>query len=235
MSLARAVYADSDIYLLDDPLSAVDSHVGRHLFDQVIGHHGILKNKTRILVTHKLTVLPHVDQILVIKDGVISESGSYAELVAQKGDFAEFLVQFLTEENEEVVDENELQAMEEMAAAVKPEIERRMSRIRSETSSERGSKTGSELRRRKPSGVGSGIGSDRKKSIAQSAKGQGQEDRRKAARKGAKLVEAETAEVGSVKWSIYLKYFRAIGISLFFGIMFLNMCSSALNVGSSFW
>ena len=45
MSLARAVYQDSDIYLLDDPLSAVDAHVGKHLFENVIGHTGVLKHK----------------------------------------------------------------------------------------------------------------------------------------------------------------------------------------------
>ena len=45
MSLARAVYQDSDIYLLDDPLSAVDSHVGKHIFDKVLGPQGMLKDK----------------------------------------------------------------------------------------------------------------------------------------------------------------------------------------------
>ena len=45
MSLARAVYQDADVYLLDDPLSAVDSHVGRHIFDEVIGPKGLLRNK----------------------------------------------------------------------------------------------------------------------------------------------------------------------------------------------
>ena len=45
ISLARAVYADADIYMLDDPLSAVDSHVGKHIFDNVIGPNGVLKNK----------------------------------------------------------------------------------------------------------------------------------------------------------------------------------------------
>jgi ATP-binding cassette subfamily C (CFTR/MRP) protein 3 len=45
ISLARAVFSDADVYLLDDPLSAVDSHVGRHIFDQVIGPEGMLKNK----------------------------------------------------------------------------------------------------------------------------------------------------------------------------------------------
>ena len=52
VSLARAVYNDADVYLLDDPLSAVDSHVGKHIFDNVISHNGVLKHKTRILVTH---------------------------------------------------------------------------------------------------------------------------------------------------------------------------------------
>jgi ABC-type multidrug transport system fused ATPase/permease subunit len=48
ISLARAVYADTDIYLLDDPLSAVDAHVGKHLFDKVLGPKGLLKNKVNI-------------------------------------------------------------------------------------------------------------------------------------------------------------------------------------------
>ena len=47
MSLARAVYQDADVYLLDDPLSAVDSHVGKHIFDKVIGPNGMLKGKVR--------------------------------------------------------------------------------------------------------------------------------------------------------------------------------------------
>ena len=45
VSLARAVYQESDVYLLDDPLSAVDSHVGKHIFDKVIGPEGVLKGK----------------------------------------------------------------------------------------------------------------------------------------------------------------------------------------------
>ena len=53
VSVARAVYNNADIYLLDDPLSAVDSHVGKHMFDQVIGPQGLLKNKTRVLVTNR--------------------------------------------------------------------------------------------------------------------------------------------------------------------------------------
>ncbi|CAG2120870.1 unnamed protein product, partial [Medioppia subpectinata] len=94
VSLARAVYSNADIYLLDDPLSAVDAHVGRHLFDKVIGPKGILHNKTRILVTHRVSVLPEVDQIIVLKDGSISEFGTFEELVANKGEFAEFVAEY---------------------------------------------------------------------------------------------------------------------------------------------
>lgn len=47
VSLARAVYFNTDIYLLDDPLSAVDSHVGKHIFDKVIGPQGLLKEKVK--------------------------------------------------------------------------------------------------------------------------------------------------------------------------------------------
>ena len=50
ISLARAVYADRDIYLMDDPLSAVDSHVGKHIFNQVIGPEGMLKDKVLLVL-----------------------------------------------------------------------------------------------------------------------------------------------------------------------------------------
>ena len=48
MSLARASYADADIYLFDDPLSAVDAQVGKHIFDELLGCNGLLKNKVRL-------------------------------------------------------------------------------------------------------------------------------------------------------------------------------------------
>uniref|UniRef100_A0A3B4U443 Multidrug resistance-associated protein 4 n=1 Tax=Seriola dumerili TaxID=41447 RepID=A0A3B4U443_SERDU len=66
INLARAVYQDADIYLLDDPLSAVDAEVGKHLFEQCIC--GLLKNKCRVLGTHQLQHLRAADQILVLKE-----------------------------------------------------------------------------------------------------------------------------------------------------------------------
>nr|XP_040048069.1 multidrug resistance-associated protein 1 isoform X2 [Gasterosteus aculeatus aculeatus] len=90
VSLARAVYCERDVYLLDDPLSAVDAHVGKHIFEQVVGPQGLLKDKTRVLVTHGLSYLPQADLILVLVEGEVSEMGSYQHLMATEGAFAEF-------------------------------------------------------------------------------------------------------------------------------------------------
>ncbi|KAF5918367.1 hypothetical protein HPG69_011807 [Diceros bicornis minor] len=85
LSLARAVYRKAAVYLLDDPLAALDAHVGQHVFNQVIGPGGLLRGTTRILVTHALHVLPQADRIVVLEDGAIAEMGSYQELLHRKG------------------------------------------------------------------------------------------------------------------------------------------------------
>ncbi|NXM06487.1 MRP3 protein, partial [Tyrannus savana] len=110
VSLARAVYSGSDIYLLDDPLSAVDSHVAKHIFDKVIGPEGVLKGKTRILVTHGISFLPQVDHIVVLVDGKISEMGSYQDLLKQNKAFAEFLRNYALDED---IEEDEPTMLEE--------------------------------------------------------------------------------------------------------------------------
>ena len=76
VSLARAVYSDSDIALLDDPLSAVDAHVGSAILEECLLD-GPLASKTRVLVTHALHVLAKTDYIYVVEDGVIREQGTY--------------------------------------------------------------------------------------------------------------------------------------------------------------
>ncbi|KAF9416233.1 hypothetical protein BGZ94_010270 [Podila epigama] len=86
ISIARAVYADADIYIFDDPLSAVDAHVGHQIFEKAIS--SILGNKTRILITNGTNHLASVDQIVVVKEGRISQNGQYDDLIQDKqGDF----------------------------------------------------------------------------------------------------------------------------------------------------
>ncbi|RXM37114.1 Multidrug resistance-associated protein 4 [Acipenser ruthenus] len=99
VNLARAVYQDTDIYLLDDPLSAVDAEVGRHLFEKCIC--GILRNKPRILVTHQLQYLQATDQILVLKEGHMIAKGTYGELQRSGVDFTSLLKKDEDEEDED--------------------------------------------------------------------------------------------------------------------------------------
>ncbi|XP_068992123.1 ATP-binding cassette sub-family C member 4-like isoform X2 [Neodiprion pinetum] len=80
VNLARAVYRDADLYLLDDPLSAVDSRVGRHLFEKCIN--GFLKSKTRIIVTHQLQYLEQVDTVIFVNRGTVECQGTLQELSA---------------------------------------------------------------------------------------------------------------------------------------------------------
>ncbi|XP_065758078.1 ATP-binding cassette sub-family C member 4-like [Muntiacus reevesi] len=84
VSLARAVYQDADIYLLDDPFSAVDAIVSRHLFEQCIRQ--ALKEKITILVTHQLQYLKYASQILTLKDGITVEIGTYSEFLKSRID-----------------------------------------------------------------------------------------------------------------------------------------------------
>ncbi|RUS82077.1 hypothetical protein EGW08_010154, partial [Elysia chlorotica] len=101
ISLARAVYQDTDVYLLDDPLSAVDAHVGKHIFQNVIGPEGIIRGKTRVMVTHGVHWLPLVDSIIVMDQGRITEAGTYEELMTHNGPFAQFVRTYLLEHEDE--------------------------------------------------------------------------------------------------------------------------------------
>ena len=81
VSIARALYSDSDIYLLDDPISALDAHVGRNIINNCICDY--LKDKTRILVTHAIQYCNKADRIIYMKDGRINWEGDFDELVKQ--------------------------------------------------------------------------------------------------------------------------------------------------------
>ncbi|KAI9353217.1 P-loop containing nucleoside triphosphate hydrolase protein [Zopfochytrium polystomum] len=79
VALARALYQDADIYLLDDPISALDAHVGAAVFERCIK--GALASKTVVLVTHQLHLLPHADMVVVLDKGTIAQVGTYKELI----------------------------------------------------------------------------------------------------------------------------------------------------------
>ncbi|XP_078067709.1 ATP-binding cassette sub-family C member 5-like isoform X3 [Mustelus asterias] len=89
ISLARALYSDRNTFLLDDPLSAVDAHVGAHMFTNAIKSG--MKGKTVLFVTHQLQYLVDCDEVLFMRDGCIAEQGTHEELMTLNEDYAALL------------------------------------------------------------------------------------------------------------------------------------------------
>ncbi|KAK3704049.1 hypothetical protein RRG08_049006 [Elysia crispata] len=241
VSLARAVYADSDVYLLDDPLSAVDSHVGKQLFDEVIGPEGMLKKKTRVLVTHGISFLPQVDKIIVLVDGQVSEAGSFRELMTLNGAFAEFLRNYLneelTEEKAGALGEADIKSVREeilsqlgSCAGDEKELQRQVSKISERIrldSEARGSTNSlsSGLRKR----IGSSevdLVEEKEKLINGQPKGQEEKD---------KLIQAETAETGRVKMAVFMAYIRAVGPTLSVVIMIFYVLYNGTSIYANIW
>ncbi|KAJ3132928.1 hypothetical protein HK100_004842 [Physocladia obscura] len=119
VNMARLLYCDSDIVLIDDPLSAVDAHVGAHLFTRCIKN--ALAARTRILVTHQLHFLPQCDKVVVMKDGYISEQGTYQELISNNEDFARMIASHGAHSNDDSEDD-ELEGKEQLIAKREKEV-----------------------------------------------------------------------------------------------------------------
>uniref|UniRef100_UPI00398EC1ED ATP-binding cassette sub-family C member 3-like isoform X4 n=1 Tax=Pristiophorus japonicus TaxID=55135 RepID=UPI00398EC1ED len=231
VSLARAVYSDTDVYLLDDPLSAVDAHVAKHIFDKVIGPEGALKGKTRVLVTHGISFLPQVDQIVVMVNGKVSEMGSYQELQDQNEAFAEFLRNYaqrdeVEEDEPTVLDEDEeflgedalsnhidLSDNEPSAAEARKLFMRQISVISSD-----GEPSAWKSTRRRLS---------EKKKVIESPPPTLPESKR--------LIEAETTETGRVKLIVFWQYLKAVGPFISVVICVLYCCQNAAAIGANFW
>uniref|UniRef100_A0A8C9WQW9 ATP binding cassette subfamily C member 12 n=1 Tax=Scleropages formosus TaxID=113540 RepID=A0A8C9WQW9_SCLFO len=98
ISLARAVYSNKDIYLLDDPLSAVDAHVGKHIFEYCIKKE--LKGKSIVLVTHQLQYLEFCDEVVLLDNGEILEIGNHAALMNSGGRYAHLINNFQMEKSQ---------------------------------------------------------------------------------------------------------------------------------------
>ena len=110
LNIARAIYFNTDMVLMDDPLSAVDAHVGRHIFDNAIC--GLLKDKCRILATHQLHVLSRCDRVIWMQDGHIETIDTFNNLMKFNEGFQKMMAttaQEETIEEEEVTNEDEIE------------------------------------------------------------------------------------------------------------------------------
>lgn len=220
VSLARAVYCNSDIYLFDDPLSAVDAHVGKHIFENVVGPKGMLKNKTRLLVTHGLSYLPQVDVIIVMSGGKISEMGSYQELLARDGAFAEFLRTYASAEQEQGEPEDGLGGISSPGKEAK-QMENGV--LVTEAA-------GKHLQRQfsSSSSYSGDVGRHHTSTAELQKPGAQAEDTWK-------LMEADKAQTGQVKLSVYWDYMKAIGLFISFLSIFLFLCNHVAALVSNYW
>ncbi|KFP16571.1 Multidrug resistance-associated protein 1, partial [Egretta garzetta] len=211
VNLARAVYQKASIYLLDDPLSAVDAHVGQHIFEHVLGRNGLLKDKTRVLVTHTINILPEVDNIVLLVDGMISEIGSYQELLQRNGAFAEFLHSHIT--------------AEEKAGAGFPGNPNELESFFLD-SEELGPKAHTSLHG--GSVYDTGLGLICKLTVRVNKQNS------RTATKG-RLTKGEKTQHGRVNTSIYAAYLKATGLPLCVYIMLLFTCQQAVSFSRGYW
>ncbi|XP_028034266.1 multidrug resistance-associated protein 1 isoform X2 [Bombyx mandarina] len=217
VSLARAVYHEADNYLLDDPLSAVDSHVGKHIFDKVIGPAGLLKDRTRVWVTHNVSYLAQTDLVVVLRDGQVSEAGSYQHLLEKKGAFADFLLHHLSDIEKTSPDELDV-LKQDLETKLGTEFQNKLQRARSLSESTSESE-------QTPAG-------DRAGSVKQKTPDALTQSDLKEKNK---LIEAEKAETGSVKWSIYKHYLMSVGVFASVVTILMNLILQVFQVGSNYW
>ncbi|XP_022092710.1 multidrug resistance-associated protein 1-like [Acanthaster planci] len=225
VSLARAVYSDADIYLLDDPLSAVDSHVGKHIFDKVIGPEGLLRRKTRVLVTHGVGFLPRVDHIIVLVDGEITEAGSYAELLSRNQAFAEFLRNYSNEAYDN--ERNDVQG---------PLLSEQMAVLGEEGTSSIAMLSEADQSQKFAESVK--MGSISGDSVIHEHRHQPKTEGRQnltMAEDGDTLIEAETSETGTVQLSVFRAYISALGSAVFFVVVLCFVLYNLASVLSNIW
>ena len=242
LSVARAVYSNRALYLLDDPLSAVDAHVGKHMFDKVFGPRGLLRHKTRVLVTHGVSYLPQVDNIIVMKDGRITETGNYRELLERKGEFADFLVQYLSEKKEgakELDPETETE-LDELQKELeqhlgKAQLQRRMSRAKTATAIS--DLDQDHLRKRHHGGPLMRSLSRSTIDDEEAAHNLANTDAMGAAGipVGQTLIDAEKAETGGVKAAVYIYYARSVGYIATIVACLFYIGFQGFQVGSNIW
>ena len=202
--------------------------MGKHIFETVISHDGLLANKTRLLVTHGITYLPKTDHIIVLKDGKIAEQGSYNELISQKGDFANFILEYMNEmgknENDATIETMKAELVEKIG---KDEFVRQVSQISREqkvkdmenAGNENSITDSKEVKRVRLVSKSESILEDNNDNT----------DEKNDQKVGTKLIDKEAVETGSVSLKVYIYYMKYLG---FFGVV-IAIATQIMYQGSS--
>ncbi|KAJ3163249.1 Canalicular multispecific organic anion transporter 2 [Geranomyces michiganensis] len=215
VALARAVYADADIYLLDDPLSALDQTVARHVWTRVLGPRGVLATKTRVLVTHHLGPLAQTDRIVVLEQGHTVEAGAFEDLIAQSGSFARMYQTLqVSNQTEEKADEIEADAQPDSSPASTLALE--SSDDDNDEEAAPGQVKVTEVEGKPAVIVHSTVDKADVKPATSAAGNDG------------KLTTKETSATGAVKYGHYIAYLKATGV--FWSIVALLMACIAQGI-----
>ncbi|KAK8760616.1 hypothetical protein V5799_028117 [Amblyomma americanum] len=215
----------------DTEVGREDSNVGKHILDKVRGPKGLLRKKTRVLVTNRLSVLPQVDKVVVLHDGKITDMGTYEELLTRSGAFSDFLEKFL-QEDEMIggVPGEDMQLLGKIASRVgaSKELVRPLSRLSghdgdSASDTERGGRRHHISSKRSTRDGSVTVGGKPVKTMETPPTA------------GAKLTGQESSQVGSVKWWVYLAYIKAMGKKLTALMLVSYVFSHTFNIMTSYW
>ena len=227
LTLARAVYARADIYILDDILSAVDQHVGRHLINKVLGREGILNSKTRILATNAIPVLKSSDFIGLLRDKKLVEKGTYEQLLAMKGEVAHLVRTTMNDSDDE---SDRLASPESSDSATMIETQESDVSDADEAEQEVGAllpiRTSAQARRTsmttlRRASTASWHGPQRKLADEENVTKSKQTQ--------------ETSQQGKVSWSVYFEYAKNSNIVAVFFYLFALLGGQTLQVAGSYW
>jgi ABC-type multidrug transport system fused ATPase/permease subunit len=230
VSIARALYTEKDIYIFDDPISALDAYVGEKIMKKCILDY--LKNKTRILVTHALQYLKFVDRIVILKGGRITWDGTYHELIEQEF-YSEMSLKLASHKNAEeeqyqiITQGAEDKASFEGKSTKESLIEENLEIVISsrsnsmiDNSNKEAEEANEDIIVQNELLIGNEIESkDRKKSVTskntslRKHKSISEVKGPMAHNKGEikRITVEEDKEVGSVKWSVYFAYLKMMG------------------------
>ena len=212
ISLARALYSNAEIYMLDDPLSAVDAHVGKAIFDNVIGPSGVMGGKTRLFVTNSMSYLPQCNQIIMLDGGNVSEMGTYDQLLKKNGTFADFIRNYLA--NRELAASKQEESMVE--AEGKTNADDKASSAKTPAAAESASPNGKTT-------------SDAAQTSAAKSPVSNKSDA------GAKIIQKEKIETGKVKLAVFAEYLKACGPLLMISFVVIFFLSNFLSIASNLW
>ncbi|KAF9898255.1 hypothetical protein BX616_004276, partial [Lobosporangium transversale] len=215
LSLARSVYFEAGTVIMDDPLSAVDAHVGKRLWQDCVMKE--LGDRTRIIATHQLHVLPDTDYVIYMKDGTIAEEGTFKDLMARDGEFCALMGQYggvQAEESE--LEDIDFDNIKPDAAVVAEEEEEARKHV-------------------KKLDLASGEGELEKEVYKKEIDGEHRKSLEAKAEAPQKLMSEEERESGAVKGNVYAGYLKASAWYYWVITIGLFLLQQAANVLGNQW